>query len=303
MHEKILLVDDEPDFLDVVSEFLREDCGYEVTCANNAEAALQFVGTTQFDLVLSDINMPGIKGYELLHLISLRSPGTKTALITAYEVRDYLRWAKDYNIGNIITKTTPFNFDEMRLLINNIITEDVFGLGKYVDGTVASTGIHRSLEIEPVISQAIDGIPLPAHKRKFRQALGEIVINTVYYGARNEDGSNKSSWKTDVTLLPEETVTLSWATDFEKSGIAIHDQKGRLTKKDVLYWIERNSTKNDQNMSLGLFDEHGKGLFIARETVDRFIINIKHGVSTEVILLNYNEGMYHGHRPLWINEF
>ena len=75
-----------------------------------------------------------------------------------------------------------------------------------------------------------------------------------------------------------------------------------MKKEEVLYWLERNATKGEDGMSVGLLDEHGKGLFISRETIDRFIVNIKRGQKTEIVMLNYKEGLYDGYRPLWIQE-
>jgi hypothetical protein len=51
-----------------------------------------------------------------------------------------------------------------------------------------------------------------------------------------------------------------------------------------------------------LLDERGKGLFISRETIDQFIVNIKRGQKTEIVILNYKEGLYDGCRPLWNQE-
>jgi len=58
MNEKILLVDDEVDFLDVLSEFLRDE-GYAASTARNAQEALELLQKETFRLLLSDINMPG----------------------------------------------------------------------------------------------------------------------------------------------------------------------------------------------------------------------------------------------------
>jgi hypothetical protein len=80
------------------------------------------------------------------------------------------------------------------------------------------------------------------------------------------------------------------------------DQKGLLSKKDVLFWFERNTTKGDDGLSVGILDDHGKGLFITRESIDRFIVNIKRKSKTEIVMLNYKEGLYDGYRPLWIQE-
>ena len=120
---------------------------------------------------------------------------------------------------------------------------------------------------------------------------------------RGRGGDRKSEWDFEVELADDEKVIVSWGIDEEKSGGAVTDQKGRLKKKDVLYWLERNTTKGSNGLSHGLFDEHGKGLFITRETIDRLIVNIKRDTSTEVVMLNYLEGLFDGYRPLWIHEF
>jgi YesN/AraC family two-component response regulator len=256
-----------------------------------------------FDLLLSDINMPGMKGFELIKEARRLYPALKCALITAYDVRDYLFMAKNYNIGNIITKTTPFNFEEVRLLVRNILTEDVFGLDRYVHGDIKHTRVRSTNEIEGIIQTIVGEMPDLRHKRKFRQALNEIIVNAVYYGAKSERGDRKDAWPQVVELTPEEEILVEWGADDEKAGVAVRDQKGVLTKEEVLYWLERNATKDEDGISIGLLDEHGKGLFISRETIDRFIVNIKRGRTTEIVMVNYKEGLYDGYRPLWIQEF
>jgi CheY-like chemotaxis protein len=301
MNEKILLVDDEVDFLDVLSEFLRDE-GYCADTARNAQEALEKLRQEEFKLILSDINMPGMKGFELIKEVKRSYPALKSALITAYDVRDYINMAKNYDIGNIITKTTPFNFEEVRLLVRNIITEDIFGLEHYIKNNVDSMMIRSSNEIEEVIHTILDIMPGSRHKRKFRQALNEIIINAVYYGAKQERGDQKELWPIDVKLEPSEEVRVSWGIDDEKVGVSVMDQKGLLSKKDVLFWLERNTTKGDDGLSVGILDDHGKGLFITRESIDRFIVNIKRKNKTEIVMLNYKEGLYDGYRPLWIQE-
>jgi CheY-like chemotaxis protein len=301
MNEKLLLVDDEADFLDVLSEFLMDE-GYRITGAHDAKEALALLSKERFDLLLSDINMPGMKGFELIKEARRLYPDLKSALITAYDVRDYLYMAKHYNIGNIITKTTPFNFEEVRLLVKNIITEDVFGLDHYMRGAIQSATVKSTDEIESVIQKIVSEMPGMRHKRKFRQVLNEIIINAVYYGAKNERGDRKDAWPLKVELSPAEEILIEWGTDDEKAGVAVRDQKGVLTKEEVLYWLERNATKDEEGISIGLLDEHGKGLFISRETIDRFIVNIKRDQKTEIVMLNYKEGLYDGYRPLWIQE-
>jgi hypothetical protein len=53
---------------------------------------------------------------------------------------------------------------------------------------------------------------------------------------------------------------------------------------------------------VNLYDIHGRGIFISRETIDRFIINIKKQVSTEIIAIHYMQDKFKGFHPLLINE-
>jgi hypothetical protein len=186
--------------------------------------------------------------------------------------------------------------------VRNILTGEVFGLERYVRGEVHTTSIRRADQIEDTIAEVMDHIDEEYHKRKFRLALGEIVINAFFYGARDERGDRKSTWRFDGELSPDEEIRVYRARDEEKVGVAVRDRKGRLSKKEVLYWLERNTTKRPDGLAEGIMDDHGKGLYITRETIDRFIINIEPGRCTEVVMLNYREGLYDGHQPLWIHE-
>ncbi|MBW4682102.1 MAG: PAS domain S-box protein [Microcoleus vaginatus WJT46-NPBG5] len=66
---RVLLVDDDPDSREFVV-FVMEQAGAEVTAVSSAIEALQRLSTTPFDLLLSDIGMPEMDGYELMHQIS-----------------------------------------------------------------------------------------------------------------------------------------------------------------------------------------------------------------------------------------
>lgn len=65
MAKRILVIDDQPDFLDIFSKKLQSE-GYEVNTANGAINGLEQVKATKPDLVLMDVNMPGMNGAEAL---------------------------------------------------------------------------------------------------------------------------------------------------------------------------------------------------------------------------------------------
>lgn len=89
---RILVVDDEPDVRSVLAEALAEE-GHETRSCASAAAALAELGAGTWDLVLSDIRMPGGDGFSLLRSIRTSHPGTPVVLMTAQESREEARIA------------------------------------------------------------------------------------------------------------------------------------------------------------------------------------------------------------------
>jgi len=79
----ILIVDDEPNYQIVLAELLKDE-GYEVFTANSGLAGLPIVYSTDLDLVLSDMKMPGMGGIEFLSKIKEFNKELPVILITAY---------------------------------------------------------------------------------------------------------------------------------------------------------------------------------------------------------------------------
>ena len=105
-HAKLLIVDDEPIIRESLSEFLAQE-GFEVVVSGSAEDALVLAQKTRFDLVLCDVQLPGMDGIELLDRLLKISPETFVILITAYgtvesAVAAFQRGAHDYLMKPIL---------------------------------------------------------------------------------------------------------------------------------------------------------------------------------------------------------
>lgn len=302
---RILLVDDEKDLLEILGEFLQEE-GFEVATAGDGVEALEILKKDpRFDLLLSDINMPRMKGFDLIREAKVVLPALKSALITAYDVNSYIELAQKHNVGNIIAKTSPFNFKDFLIQVRGLVTGEIFGIERHFPAGLTPTVqmLTHSGQIEKAIQALFQAAKDHPRVERIRTALRELVVNAVYYGAKNEDGARKDEWNLSVDLKPDEYVTLSFLRDEEKIGIAIVDQKGRLKKSDVLFWLERNISRDPgTGLVKSLNDEHGRGLFISREFIDSLIINILPGKKTEIILLSHFKEKYKGFKPLIINE-
>lgn len=125
---KILVVDDDASIRNMLSIVLKKD-NYEVTCADSSESALKFLKDQSFDLIISDIKMPGISGIDLLKKIKVIRAEIPVIMITAFASANDAVEAMKLGAEDYITK--PFNLDELKLIIEksiykkNIETENV----------------------------------------------------------------------------------------------------------------------------------------------------------------------------------
>ncbi|MBN1478271.1 response regulator [Candidatus Sumerlaeota bacterium] len=79
----ILVVDDEPHIRNVLSEILSE-CGHSVTTAANGELGVEILQTTAFDIVLTDLGMPGMSGWEVARQARRLQPSAKVVLTSGW---------------------------------------------------------------------------------------------------------------------------------------------------------------------------------------------------------------------------
>ena len=70
--ERILAVDDEPRYLEII-RFNLEAAGYRVACASSGEEALGAVAADEPDLIVLDVMLPGLNGFEVCRLVRERS--------------------------------------------------------------------------------------------------------------------------------------------------------------------------------------------------------------------------------------
>ncbi len=78
----ILIIDDEAALRKTLARILQQ-AGFEVTTAENAEQGLDFLKTTDFDLIFTDLRMPGMQGLDALRLIHKQYPTLPVVLFTA----------------------------------------------------------------------------------------------------------------------------------------------------------------------------------------------------------------------------
>ena len=127
MSVSILVVDDEPDVVDLFKRRVRRELrrgDYAMLFANSGEEALAQLRAgiePEIMLILSDINMPGMSGFELLGEAKKMWPDLPVAMITAYGDDQSRKRAMAAGASDFLTK--PLDFDDLKATIDRMIAE------------------------------------------------------------------------------------------------------------------------------------------------------------------------------------
>ena len=117
---KILVVDDEEGARELFNTILSDE-GYEVTLAVNGEDALSRMKGVIYDLVVTDIKMPGMDGLQLLQEIRKEGSKADVIMVTAYgEVESYLK-AMSLGAAEYINK--PIRIKELKRIVHKVLSE------------------------------------------------------------------------------------------------------------------------------------------------------------------------------------
>ncbi len=109
--QSLLIVDDEPDMLELLKRSLEPELDCRIAAAPSAKSALQLLGEQHFDLALIDIKMPEMDGLELLELVQRKWPDLTVVMMTAYGTIDTAVHAMKQGAYDFITK--PFEHEAL----------------------------------------------------------------------------------------------------------------------------------------------------------------------------------------------
>jgi len=119
--KKIMVVDNEPDIVDLTRTVL-ELGGYNVVPAYSGEECLRKLDKEKVDLVLLDIMMPGMSGWDVFNRIKKKSPEIKVAFMSVLEISDKRKQVLlDEGLADYIMK--PFDKDTLLERVDDILKE------------------------------------------------------------------------------------------------------------------------------------------------------------------------------------
>ena len=181
--KKILIVDDELNMRLVLSAMLKKE-GFEVSSASNGREALQILQSNKMALVITDLNMQGMDGMDLLTQISSNHPQIPVVMITAHgtiatAVEALKKGAFDY-----ITK--PFDLDDLKNIVSKAIRTSTL---KESEFSMAPSEIDRLgiIGTSPAIMEIFEAIHRVAQTTTTVMITGEtgtgkeLVADALHY--------------------------------------------------------------------------------------------------------------------------
>ena len=120
MSKKTILLIDDDDSLRRVTEFTLQEAGHSVLCAASGEEGLQLFAAEEPTIVITDIQMPGLSGYDVLRQVKAQKPETIVIVITAFATVEKAVEAMKLGAFDYLTK--PFSRDQLRLCVERALT-------------------------------------------------------------------------------------------------------------------------------------------------------------------------------------
>ena len=159
--KRVLVVDDEEDMLWMLQRNLNKGMqGVEILAAKSGEEALSILSDKKVELVITDINMPGMSGLDLIIEINNRFPGTGVIIMTAYPSSAYENQAMMSGSLRFIEK--PFDIKEVRAIVEEVLKTNE-GFQGTVDGVdlidiVQFNGLSRATAALKVTTKDKEGM-------------------------------------------------------------------------------------------------------------------------------------------------
>lgn len=289
--KNILLIDSEKD-RDSIRTLLPE---YNTVCADSAFDATVLLSSEKFDLVITEIDLPGDNSFELYYYIKNNYQDIPVVMLTNKNIDSFFDKIFIEGIPNILHK--PVSQNELKTLVEKLTNKNnIFGLKNYLE----NISEHKQIKIteSSKIQTSIDSVIKYLVEWGFNTngitilnlILNEIIINAVYHS----HGFTDEKLKRLPVILPENKhVLLSFAHNQSHAGISITDFNGKLSKCTILEnmfnavnqkKLLEKALHTGEDIS-NLLSESGRGIDLVRQLAGEYYFILSPDEKTEVIIL------------------
>ena len=288
MEQKILIIDKDQTSNEHLRGFLHPR--YEVTVAPMLQEAMDQLTEKPYDLVLGDFEIFQNFGDNLPDEIRKHQSQVKIALLSGVDAEFYIDYLLVWQCFHVLPKLPFYNARDVLLFIENILDPmNAFGLPRYLsmDAEWSSKRITSRQDKNRSVEEIINffaGCEYEIHELyDVRLIMEEIINNAIFHAFVDKDA--KPRYRSDYfdSLKDDEEVWLAFGSDATTIGFSVTDNRGLLTPEIILRKLSRQYNRE------GLYDESGRGLYLARNLSGNMIFNIEKGRRTQIVTLFYEK--------------
>jgi CheY-like chemotaxis protein/anti-sigma regulatory factor (Ser/Thr protein kinase) len=270
---RILVVDDDPD-IHVLLKSILAKAGYVVEGVSDGKEALACLESSRFDLVLTDVHMPGFDGIELLQKIHERRLSTPVVVMTAQNtpenvvrsIRDraFTYFSKPFSAPSVLDIVAS-------ALDNKTGPDDIEVLSARPDWIALR--LRCKVQTAERLLQFIRELPTgltPRQQEDIAIGFRELLMNAIEHGGRSDPEQ-----RVEIAYVRTKEAILYWIRD-PGQGFSFDDLPHAATPGDPLRHVE---IRTEAGMRPG-----GFGILMTREIADELLYNEK---GNEVLLVKY----------------
>lgn len=208
MASRALVIDDDKATLDLM-EFQLNAEGFQVTKAENGQQGLKFIEDGEFDIILTDLQLPGLSGIEIVRRSKEISPDTEIIMVTGYGSTEKAIEATKAGAFYYVEK--PVEFDDLIVLIEKAIErkqqkEEIRELRGKLSKRNSYEGIIGGSRAMQDIYELIDSVAVSDANILILGESGtgkELIANAIHYTSAR---SKKPFVKVNCSALPKELI-------------------------------------------------------------------------------------------------
>lgn len=202
---QLLLVEDDENLAETLVELLELE-GFQVTWVSDGEQALDVTFIHAYDLLLLDVNVPFVDGFELLE--SLRKSGDETPAIFITAMSDIASLSKGFEVGADDYIKKPFEFDELFVRINSLIRKRL----KIKDNIITVDTFHFHIDTNELY-QNETFIPLSPVELKltalfFKQINTTITKENILHELSDGEEASEGALRVHINKLRKYSLPL-----------------------------------------------------------------------------------------------
>jgi len=250
----VLIVDDQPQNLELLEAYLVPQ-GYEVVTAFNGEEALEKISSQPIDLLLLDVMMPGMDGFEVTRRVRRMSPIRLIPIILVTALRDTDSRVKGIEAGCDDFISKPVDKMELLARVQSLLKVKAYNdLMNHYQSVLESEVSQRIEEINHALvfqQRLIDALPVPVfYKDKDGLYLGCNTSFEDFFGKKRDQVTGQSVYE----LFPKEFADLYHEKEqalLQNPGIQIYESIAKDAAGVVHNVIFHKATFSNTDGSIG----------------------------------------------------